>query len=256
MRRITLYRAIALIAVLALWEGTVASGWANAFWISSPSKIGERTGELLVNGELVRHTLVTLAEAFAGLAAGTIAGVLLGLLLGSSRTVGQVAEPFIMAINSLPRVALAPLLVMYVGIGFASKFLLAFSLVVVIVMVNTLEGIRSAEPTLVNAMRVLGARPHQLFTMVLIPNSIPWILAGVRVSVAFAIVGAVVGEFISARAGIGYMIDHASGAYDTTGIMVPLLTLMLCAVIIDLVIVRISAHLLRWRVSRVQISEP
>lgn len=256
MQRITLYRLTALVVLLLVWEGTVAAGWANAFWISSPSRIGLRAFELLVNGELIQHTLVTLSEAFAGLVAGTLVGVLLGLLLGSSRTVGQVAEPFIMAINSLPRVALAPLLVMYVGIGFASKFLLAFSLVVVIVMVNTLEGIRAADPTLVNAMRILGARPHQLFTMVLIPNSLPWILAGVRVSVAFAIVGAVVGEFISARAGIGYMIDHASGAYDTTGIMVPLLTLMFCAVIIDFVLVRVSAHLLRWRVSRVQSSEP
>lgn len=254
MQKITLYRLAASAILLLLWEGTVAAGWANAFWISSPGKIGVRTFELLVNGELIRHTLVTLTEAFAGLLAGTLAGVLLGLLLGSSQTVGRVAEPFIMAMNSLPRVALAPLLVMYVGIGFASKFLLAFSLVVVIVMVNTLEGIRSAEPTLVNAMRVLGARPHQLFTMVLIPNSVPWILAGVRVSVAFAIVGAIVGEFISARAGIGYMIDHASGAYDTTGIMVPLLTLMLCAVIIDFLIVRFTAYLLRWRVSRVRTS--
>ena len=255
MHRINLYRLAALVLFLLLWEGAVASGWANAFWISSPSKIALRAFELVVNGELMRHTLITLTEAFAGLLTGTIVGVLLGLLLGSSRTVGQVAEPFIMAVNSLPRVALAPLLVMYVGIGFASKFLLAFSLVVVIVMVNTLEGIRAAEPTLVNAMRVLGARPHQLFTMVFIPNSIPWILAGVRVSVAFAIVGAIVGEFISARAGIGYMIDRASGAYDTTGIMVPLLTLMVCAVIIDFLIVRLTAYLLRWRVSRAQTSE-
>jgi len=136
---------------------------------------------------------------------------------------------------------------MAVGIGFMSKFLLAFSLVVVIAMINTYEGIRSVDPVLVNAMRTLGARPRQLFTAVLIPNSVPWILASLRVSVAFALVGAIVGELMSSRAGIGYMIDNASGAYDTTGMMVPLLTLMLCAVGLDFLILLATRRLLRWR---------
>lgn len=249
---ITLYRIATLAALLIVWEATVRLGLANPFWISSPSNIAARMFKLLMDGQLFYHTGVTLLEAFTGLAAGTVAGVLLGLLLGASSTVGKVVEPFIMAINSLPRVALAPLLVMYVGIGFASKFLLAFSLVVVIIMVNTFEGVRAADPTLVNALRILGARRLQLFSMVLIPHSVPWILAGIRVSVSFAIVGAIVGEFISSQAGIGYMIDHASGAYDTTGIMVPLFTLMICAVALDFLIVFLTRHLLRWRVSRMQ----
>jgi NitT/TauT family transport system permease protein len=142
--------------------------------------------------------------------------------------------------------------VMYVGIGFASKFLLAFSLVVVIIMVNTFEGIRSVDQNLVNAMRILGASRVQMFRQVLIPNCVPWILAGLRVSVSFAIVGAIVGEFISSQAGIGYMIDKASGAYDTTGMMVPLLVLMMCAVLIDFLIVQLSNHFLRWRPTKVE----
>lgn len=250
--RITVYRLAVLIVLIALWEGMVSLGFANSFWISSPSLIAKLTYELVMNGKLIHHTGVTLIEAFSGLAAGTVVGVLLGLLLGASRTLGKVVEPFIMALNSLPRVALAPLLVMYVGIGFASKFLLAFSLVVVIIMVNTFEGIRAVDPTLVNAMRILGASRMRLFSLVLIPNSVPWILAGIRVSVSFSIVGAIVGEFISSRAGIGYMIDHASGAYDTTGMMVPLFTLMLCAVTFDFLIIRLTRYLLRWRVSRMQ----
>ena len=252
LSRVNTLRLIVLVAFVLFWEVSVQSGLANPFWISSPSKIAIRAVELMGGGVLFHHLGVTLLEAFSGLVAGTVAGVLLGIVLGSSRIVGQVVEPFIMAINSLPRVALAPLLVMYVGIGFASKFLLAFSLVVVIVMVNTFEGVRAVDPTLVNAMRILGAGRMQLFRMVLLPNSVPWILAGVRVSVSFSIVGAIVGEFISARAGIGFLIDRASGAYDTTGIMVPLLTLMLCAVVIDFLIVRLTSYLLRWRVSRMQ----
>lgn len=250
--RIAVYRLIALAALIVAWEGSVRVGLANPFWVSSPRMIAVRMYTLLADGQLFYHTGVTLLEAFSGLVAGTVAGVLLGLLLGASNTVGKVVEPFIMAINSLPRVALAPLLVMYVGIGFASKFLLAFSLVVVIIMVNTFEGVRAADPTQVNAMRILGAKRLQLFSMVLIPHSVPWILAGIRVSVSFAIVGAIVGEFISSRAGIGFMIDHASGAYDTTGIMVPLFTLMISAVALDFMIVFLTRHLLRWRVSRMQ----
>jgi NitT/TauT family transport system permease protein len=250
--RVALYRLATLIVLLSVWEGAVKLGLVNSFWISSPTMIAHRALELVRDGALFYHTGITLLEAFAGLVAGTIVGILLGLVLGANRTLGQVVEPFIMALNALPRVALAPLLVMYVGIGFASKFLLAFSLVVVIVMVNTFEGVRAVDPMLVNAMRVLGAKQLQLFRMVLIPNSVPWILAGIRVSVAFAIVGAIVGEFISAQAGIGYMIDQASGAYDTTGIMVPLLTLMLCAVVLDFIITRLTRYLLRWRVSRMQ----
>jgi NitT/TauT family transport system permease protein len=246
-RRIALYRLATLVAVLGAWEGLIRAKLANPFWISSPSLIAERTLTLLVSGDMLRHTAVTLSEALAGLAAGMLVGVALGIVVGASRIVGQVLEPFIMAINSLPRVALAPLLVMAVGIGFASKFFLAFSLVVVIAMINTYEGIRSADPLLANAMRLLGASRLQVFITVLLPNSIPWMLASLRVSVAFAIVGAIVGEFISSRSGIGYMIDNASGAYDTTGIMVPLLVLMLCAVVLDWLIVVLTRYLLRWR---------
>lgn len=251
-KKIAAYRLVVVVLIVSGWEGGFRAGYIDPFWVSSPSLIVVRAYELIRDGELIYNTGITLGEAFSGLAVGTIVGVLLGLILGASRTLGKVMEPFIMATNSLPRVALAPLLVMYVGIGFASKFLLAFSLVVVIIMVNTFEGIRAVDPTLVNAIRILGASRIRVFTLVLIPQSIPWILAGIRVSVSFAIVGAIVGEFISSQAGIGYMIDHASGAYDTTGIMVPLFTLMFCAVALDYLIVRLTRYLLRWRASRLQ----
>jgi len=241
------WRILILFAIISLWEGSVLLGWLDPFWMSSPSLIAERFVALILDGSLIYHTGVTLGEAFSGLAAGIVVGAALGLLLGVSPKIGQIVEPFIMAINSLPRVALAPLLVLYVGIGFASKFLLAFSLVVVIIMVNTYEGVKAVEPKLVNSMRILGANQFAIFSKVLLPSCVPWILAGVRVSTSFAIVGAIVGEFISAQAGIGYMIDNASGAYDTTGIMVPLLTLMACGLVIDVVIQALTRHLLRWR---------
>ncbi|MDB6000356.1 MAG: transporter permease, partial [Rhizobacter sp.] len=138
--------------------------------------------------------------------------------------------------------------VMYAGIGFASKFLLAVSLVIVPVMLNTYEGIRSVDQVHVNVLRTLGASRWQLFTRLLLPNCLPWIFSALRVAIAFAIIGAIVGEFISAKAGIGYMIDVASGSFDTTGMLVPLLTLMVLAFALDRLILVVSNKLLRWRV--------
>lgn len=250
--KIHLARLALLVLILSAWELTVYLDPGSAFWISSPRRIFERFSHLLMNGSLLYHTGVTFLEALSGLLGGTLLGVVLGLMLGANRTFGQIFEPFIMALNSLPRVALAPLLVMYVGIGFASKFLLALSLVVVVVMLNTYEGVKATDANQLNAMRILGANRRQIFAKVLIPNSIPWIFAGVRVGVAFAIVGAIVGEFISSRAGIGFMIDNASGAYDTTGIMVPLFTLMICAVALDSLIQLLMRHFLRWRPKELQ----
>jgi NitT/TauT family transport system permease protein len=236
-----------LVALLGAWQLVVSLGLVKSFWISSPILIAERLAQEGLRGDLWYHLWVTLEEALVGLAVGAGVGVALGLLLGVSRTIGQIFEPFIIALNSLPRVALGPLLVMFVGIGFASKFLLAFSLVVVPVMLNTYEGVRSVEQTLVNVMRTLEASRAQLFFKLLIPNCIPWILSALRSAVSFAIIGAIVGEFISSRAGIGYLIDTASGSFDTTGVIVPLLVLMVLGYILDSVIVVVSAHLLRWR---------
>ncbi|MFG1361399.1 ABC transporter permease [Xanthobacter pseudotagetidis] len=245
--RIYVYRLLVLAGTLGLWQGLTSSGLANPFWTSSPALIAERTWKLVLDGEIFYHFGITINEAFSGLVAGTIAGVILGLATSVNRTFGMVFEPFIIALNSLPRVALGPLLVMYVGIGFASKFLLAFSLVVVVVMLSTFEGVRSVDPTLISALRTLQASKRQLFTKLLLPNSIPWILSAVRVSIPFAIIGAIVGEFISAQAGIGFMIDEASGAFDTTGMLTPLLWLMVFAFTLDRAVLALSTHLMRWR---------
>jgi len=241
------YQLALLLGILAVWETSAALGWIDAQWVSSPSLLAGAFKQSLTNGELLRHTGVTLGEAFAGLAVGVLAGVLLGLLLGLSRTLGATLEPFIVALNALPRVALAPLIVMFVGIGFASKFLLAFSLVVVPMMINTYEGIKSVDPVLINALRVLSASRLQVFFKLLLPACVPWLFSGIRVSISFAIVGAIVGELISSRAGIGYMIDSAAGSYDITGMLMPLIALMLVAFIFDRFVLWTSDRLLRWR---------
>lgn len=244
---IRLLQVLVLAAFLSTWELGGALRWWDPTWTSSPTLIAQAFIESLGEGQIVRHTWVTLSESFGGLLAGTLVGVLLGVVLGLSRVLGAVMEPFVIALNSLPRVALAPLIVMYVGIGFMSKFLLSFSLVVVPMMLATYEGIRSAEPIWLHAMQVLRANRLQVFFKVLLPGCVPWIFSGLRVSISLAIVGAIVGEFISARAGIGYMIDEAAGGFDSTRMLMPLLVLMLIAFALDRLVLIASTRLMRWR---------
>jgi len=236
---------VILVAVLALWE--LVGRLAPNLWTSSPTKIAAAFWQSLLRLEILYHTGVTLGESLAGLFAGAVIGIALGLMLGVSRIIGAALEPFIVALNSLPRVALAPLIIMFVGIGFASKFLLSFSLVVVPMMINTYEGIRATEPILVNVLRVMRASRLQIFLKVLLPNCIPWIFSGLRVGISFAIVGAIVGELISSRAGIGYMIDTAAGSFDATGMLMPLVVLMLVSFVLDRAVLHTSRRLLRWR---------
>ena len=245
--KVVLVQAMVLCGAVLLWELAARQGLIDPAWTSSPSLIARKFWISLTSRELIYHTRITMWEALSGLAVGTLVGVSFGLVIGMTRFVGTVVEPFIVALNSLPRVALAPLLVMYVGIGFASKFLLAFSLVVVPVMINTYEGISSVDPTLVNVMRVMGASRRQMFVKLMLPNCIPWIFSALRVSISLAIIGAIVGEFISARAGIGYLIDSAAGNFDTTGMIMPLFVLMILAFLLDRLFVALSARLLRWR---------
>lgn len=245
--QVRLTQVVLLVGLLVLWQsaGQLSAGWAT--WISSPSQIAVAFWESLQTFEIVRHTAVTLGEAFSGLVVGAVVGIALGLLLGVSRVLGAALEPFIIALNSLPRVALAPLIIMFVGIGFASKFLLAFSLVVVPMMINTFEGIRAVDPVIMNVMRVYRANRLQVFLKVLLPNCVPWIFSGLRVSMSFAIIGAIVGELISARAGIGYMIDSAAGNFDATGMIMPLIVLMFVSFAFDRLVEACSRYFLRWR---------
>ena len=245
--RVLSVQVLVLCVSILLWEIAARLRLIDPVWTSSPSLIAGKFWTSLTSRELLYHTQVTMGEALSGLGVGTVVGVVLGLIIGMTRFVGTVVEPFIVALNSLPRVALAPLLVMYVGIGFASKFLLAFSLVVVPVMINTYEGITSVDPTLVNVMRVMGATRRQMFLKLMLPNCIPWIFSALRVSISLAIIGAIVGEFISARAGIGYLIDSAAGNFDTTGMIMPLFVLMILAFLLDRLFVAVSSRLLRWR---------
>jgi NitT/TauT family transport system permease protein len=239
---------VALLAVVAgAWEGSTRSGLVNPFWVSSPSLILADLYRVFVSGSILPHVAVSLYEAFAGFVTGAVAGVLAGFALARWDRLARVLDPYVTALNSLPRVALAPLFILWFGIGLTSKIVLAFSLVVFILLVNTYAGAKNVDQDLVIITRLLGASRRQLTLKVILPASIPWIFAGFRLGVAYALIGAVVGEVIVAQAGLGFLISAAAGVFNTTGVFTALIILMVIAMLLNELMKAAERKLLRWR---------
>jgi NitT/TauT family transport system permease protein len=252
MRRLADWRLLAgrlavMGAFLALWEGAVVFGLVDPFFTSRPSAIFATLGRGLASGELVHHTAVTSLEMLAGWLLGSALGILTGFVLGKFEFVNQLLDPILYALNGLPRVALAPLFIIWFGLGFASKVAIGTSIVYFVCVFATYGGIRSVDPVLVQAVRVLGASEIQVNRKVVLPSCLPWIFSGLKVSVGLALIGAIVGEFIGARSGVGYYIAYAAAVFDTAGVFVGIFVLMAMAAALNELIKVAERRLLRRR---------
>jgi NitT/TauT family transport system permease protein len=241
------WRIVLLVVIVGVWEGATRSGVIAPFWVSSPSLVVLDLWRALSGGDVYVHIGVTLYEAFVGFVAGAIVGILGGFALARWEGLAHVLDPYVTALNSLPRVALAPLFILWFGIGLTSKMVLAFSLVVFILLVNTHAGAKNVDQDLVIITRLLGATRRQLTMKVILPASVPWIFAGLRLGLAYALIGAVVGEVIVAQAGLGFLIASAAGVFNTTGVFSALIILMLIAMLLSEVMKVAERKLLRWR---------
>src|SRR6185312_7393550 len=183
--------------------------------------------------------LITLEESALAFITGAAAGLLLGFLLARVRFLEQLFEPFLKMFNALPRVVLAPIFLLWFGLGIWSKVAFGFTLVFFIVFFNTLEGVKSVDRVLIDNARMLGASERQLLRHVFIPSALTWIFSSLHISVGFAITGAVVGEYLGASAGMGYAIAQAQGVFDTTGVFAGMFILMFVVLIIDLLVNRV-----------------
>lgn len=236
-----------LVALVLVWEGATRGGLIAPFWVSSPSLVVTDILRSFTGPDVYVHIGVTLYEAFLGFVTGAAVGILGGFALARWEGLAHVLDPYVTALNSLPRVALAPLFILWFGIGLTSKVVLAFSLVVFILLVNTHAGARNVDQDLVIITRLLGATRRQLTMKVILPASIPWIFAGLRLGLAYALIGAVVGEVIVAQAGLGFLIASAAGVFNTTGVFSALIILMLIAMLLSEVMKAAERKLLRWR---------
>lgn len=242
----TLARLMFLGAVLGIWE-LIASTFVNPFWISKPTLIAARLWELAVSGDLVWHGSVTVFEAIFGLFLGMAIGIPAGLLLGIYRRLADMVDPFVLGLYSLPRVALAPLFIMWFGIGLFSKAMLAFSLVVFIVVINIQEGVRNVDAEFVDLMRTMRASRGYIVRRVLLPAVVPWIFVSLRIGLGLALIGAVVAEVIGASRGLGWYIEHSAGQFDTTGVFAGLVALMIIAMVGNGLMKSVESVALRWR---------
>ena len=245
---------VCLIAVaLGAWEA--ASRWHMAdptkgidpFFFSSPSQIGATLASWWEHGYVGRDIFVTMEETVFGLLAGGAAGIALAVVLASSRTLGAVFVPFLVLLNSLPRVTLVPLFILWFGFTLWSKVVSAIVLVVFVVFFATYDGINDVDATLVANVRVLGATRWQVMRHVLVPSALTWIFSSLRTAIGFALIGAVVAEYFGASAGVGYRIQYSETQMKTDGVFAGLFILMVLVFCINILIERLQRRLLAWK---------
>jgi NitT/TauT family transport system permease protein len=242
-------QAAAVIGFFALWEIGVRAGWVSAFLVGSPFGIFAEGYKMLMSGDLVSDTWYTLFEAILGFVIGTIFGSLLGLALWYSAFVARLVEPFIVAINSVPKIALAPIVVLWFGTGLVSKVMLSVSLTAIVALIAAYQAAKDADVDLQSLMISMGADKHQVFFKAVVPSTLPSIIATFRINIGFGLVGAVVGEFISSQRGLGHLIYTASSLYDLNTVWVGLFTLMIMGFVLYYVIDLIERTSLPWKQS-------
>lgn len=239
------------VATLALfllgWEAIVRLGRYPAFILPSPVRVGQRLLEVLLDGTLLSHAAITLVEVLGGLALGVTVATVLGYALAKSVSIERAISPYLVASQAIPIVAIAPLLVIWFGPGLFSKVLISALIVFFPILVNTIAGVRGVSQDLRDLMRSLQATPWQTFTRLEVPAAMPVLLAGLKVGATLSVIGAVVGEFAGADAGLGFMINLADGQYDTARVFVGVLALIVMALALYGAVAWLERHTLRWR---------
>ena len=233
--------------MLAVWQLIASYGGFPAFILPAPAQVWTRFIESLMDGSLVSNVVVTLVEVLAGLALGVSIASMLGYLLARSLRLEQLLSPYIVASQSIPIVAIAPLLVIWFGPGLFSKVLVCALIVFFPVLVNTVVGVRSVPEDLRDLMRSLQASRWQTLRYLELPAALPVFLGGLRIGATLSVIGAVVGEFVGAKSGLGYLVNVGRGLYDTALVFVAVFTLIALAMILYGSVSLIEKRLLGWQ---------
>lgn len=248
---IIVLRVVVLILALGAWEIASRSKWIDAFFYSMPSMIWDQLVEWMTHGtaqgSLWRQVAVTLEETVLGFLIGSAGGVICGIVLGRNKLLSDVFSLYIKIANSIPRVVLGSIFVIALGLGMASKVALAVVMVFFVVFGNAFQGVREADKYMIANAQILGASPRQLTIFVVIPSAMSWIIASLHVSFGFALVGAVVGEFLGAKEGIGLLISTAQGAFNASGVFAAMIVLAVVALLADFLLTSLEKRVLKWR---------
>jgi len=238
---------VSILFAIGVWEVVTRMGDFPAFILPSPGLVWIRLTQVIRDGSLLRNTLITLGEVLTGLTLGVGIATVLGYLLAKSPVVERLISPYIVASQSVPIVAIAPLLVIWFGPGLFSKVLICALIVFFPVLVNTVVGLRSVPDDLRDLMRSLQATRWQTIYDLEIPVALPVFLGGLRIGATLAVIGAVIGEFVGADRGLGFMINRARGQYDTALVFVAVLSLVMLALALYGSVILLESRLLSWR---------
>ena len=234
---------------LSVWQFG-ANRFFDPFFFGTPLAVFGQLIKELTNVEFYQDLGVTALEMAGGFGIGATSGIILGVLLARWAYMASVVDPFLLALNSIPRIALAPMLIVWFGIDMASKVFLGATLVFFITFFNTLAGIRSVERALCDVARVQGASDWQIFTKVMLPSASTWIMTGIKMSLPFALVGVIIGEFLVSSHGLGYRLNAYSTSYNTVGAISIIIIMMIMMMLLTAYVDRLEAKLTRWRPGR------
>lgn len=234
------------LVLIAFWQW--ASGrLVREVYVSKPSAVAARLYELFATGEIVPHLWTTAQELVLGYATGVAGGVAAGYALGRSPRLARVFEPYVMAFYGIPKIALAPLFIIWFGIGPGSKIALAAIMVFFLVFYNVYTGVRAVDREIVNLTLVMGANQRQLTRHVYLPAAAPYVMLGMRLAIPYSVIGVIVGEFTSATQGLGLFIHVASSTYDPAGVFAGIAILLAFVLGAGFLAARLERRLLRWR---------
>ena len=240
------------VAIVAFWQLAATTSILGdpknvQFFFSTPIKVAERIVKWFSEGTIWYHLAITGTEAVLAFVIGSIGGVVLGFWFARKPLLAAVFDPYIKAANALPRVVLAPIFALWLGLGIWSKVALGFTLVFFIVFFNVYQGVKEVSPVVLANARMLGMSERQLLRHVYVPSALSWMFSSLHTSVGFAVVGAVVGEYLGAAAGLGYLIQQAEGVFDVTGVFAGMFVLTAFVIVIDWGVTAIENRLLAWR---------
>lgn len=241
------YRALLVIALLAAWHILTDREILPPFFFGEPGEVFLRIYRWFASGTIYPHLAITLIETLLSFAAGAALGLGLGLWLGLSERAAAILAPFLTALNSTPRLILAPIFLLWFGLGIWSKVALAASLVLFLVFFNVFHGVRQVNPVVLANARMLGASRRQLLRLVYLPSAMTWMFASLHNAVGMAFVGAVIGEYLGSTRGIGYLILQAEGVFDINGVIAGIVLLTAFACCLDVVVSIVERRLLRWQ---------
>lgn len=249
--RVNVVRVVLFVVVFGGWELLARAEVLDPFFFGEPSMILQQVWQWIQDGTqagpLGVQVGVTLEEAFFGFLIGVALGIVLGVALGRIRLLAEILGPYIKALNSIPRIVLGSIFIVWLGLGLSSKVLLAVVLVFFAVFFNAFQGTREVDRNLIANARILGASKRKVTTHVVLPSAMTWIIASLHISFGFALIGAIVGEFLGAEKGLGLLIKQAQGTFNPNGVFAAMLIIAIVALLAEAVLTYVERRVLAWR---------